>query len=258
MNSIETLAETKQQPEVSGNPHKDGLRITYTQTRIHKTDAKTLKENRIISGQQPGKWLESYRMLRTRCLQSMDNMGWQTLAVTSTRENTGNSLTAANLAISIAMELDRTALLVDLNFLNPAIGDLFGFQAENGLSDYLLHDKELSSLLVNPGIDRLVILPAGKPIFNSTEMLRSPKMLRLVSELKNRYPSRLVIFDMPPILSQDDALGFSPHVDCVLLVVDEGHTKTEDLKHAALLLKDTQILGSVLNKATDNRISYKT
>lgn len=257
MNSIETPVTNNQQADIAGNLHKDGLRITYTQTRIHKADAKTLKENRIISSQQPGKWLESYRMLRTRCLQSMDAMNWKTIAITSTRENAGNSLTAANLAISIAMELDRTALLVDLNFQNPAINHLFGFQAESGLSDYLLHDQELSNLLVNPGIDRLVILPAGKPLFNSTEMLRSPKMLRLVTELKNRYPSRTIIFDMPPILSQDDALGFSPLVDCVLLVIDEGHTKTEDLKQAALLLKDTQILGSVLNKATDNRIRYK-
>lgn len=237
-------------------PASDGVSIAYTQTRVHTPNNALLKENRVISAVQPGKWLESYRMLRTRCLQTMDAMNWKTLAITSTGEKTGNSLTAANLAISMAMELDRTALLVDANFQNPAINKLFGFQTEAGLSDYLLHDTELSTMLINPGIDRLVVLPAGKPMFNSTEMLRSPKMLRLVNELKSRYPSRIIIFDMPPILSQDDALGFSPYVDCVLLVVDEGHTKTDDLKHAALLLKDTQVLGTVFNKATDNKIRY--
>lgn len=256
MNSIQTLAEKKRQPENAADAYTDGISVAYTQTRVHAANDSLLKENRIISALQPGKWLESYRMLRTRCLQSMDAMQWKTLAITSTGNNTGNSLTAANLAISVAMELDRTALLVDANFQNPAINKLFGFQAETGLSDYLLRDGELSSMLINPGIDRLVILPAGKPMINATEMLRSPKMLRLVEELRSRYPSRIIIFDMPPILSQDDALGFSPYVDCVLLVIDEGRTKTEELKHAAMLLKDSQVLGTVFNKATDNRIRY--
>jgi Mrp family chromosome partitioning ATPase len=101
-----------------------------------------------------------------------------------------------------------------------------------------------------------VVLPAGKPMFNSTEMLRSPKMVRLVNELKSRYPSRIIIFDMPPILSQDDTLGFSPYVDCVLLVVEEGKTKSDELKHAASLLKDINVLGTVFNKSTDHKIPF--
>lgn len=256
MNSIHPLEEQIRQQASYADMHQDAINIAYTQTRVHQAPDKVLKENRIISVLQPGKWLESYRMLRTRCLQTMDAMEWKTLAITSTSHQTGNSLTAANLAISIAMELDRTALLVDANFQSPAINKLFGLTVETGLSDYLLHDAELSSMLINPGIERLVILPAGKPMINSTEMLHSPKMLRLVNELKSRYPSRIIIFDMPPILSQDDALGFSPYVDSVLLVIDEGQTKTEDLKHAAMLLKDTQVLGSVFNKSTDNKIPY--
>ena len=106
-------------------------------------------------------------------------------------------------------------------------------------------------------MDRLVILPVGKEMLNSTEMLRSPKMIRLVNELKHRYPSRIIIFDLPPLLSQADTLGFSPYVDCVLLVIDEGHTKIEELEHAASLLKEINVLGTVLNKARDNKIEYQ-
>ncbi len=257
MTTLETLAEKSQQTDViTADKARDNIHVAYSQTRIHSPNQQLLRENRIITAFPSSKWLEAYRMLRTRCLQSMDAMGWKTLAITSTSNHTGNSLTAANLAISVAMELDRTALLVDANFQSPAINKLFGIQSETGLSDYLLHDTELSSMLINPGIDRLVILPAGKPLLNSTEMLHSPKMLRLVTELKSRYPSRTIIFDMPPILSHDDTLGFSPYVDCVLLVVDEGHTKIDELKHAAELLKDTNVLGTVLNKATDNKIAF--
>jgi protein-tyrosine kinase len=234
----------------------DSEQIIYTQTRIVKTDNKRLHENRIITGFKPGKWRESFKMLRTRCLQSMDTMKWKTLAVTSPNSNAGSSLTAANLAISMAMELNRTVLLVDANFQDPSISKLFGLQTDAGLSDHLLNGTPLNEVLINPGIDRLVILPAGKDLLNSTEILRSPKMIRLVNEMKNRYASRIVIFDLPPLLSQADTLGFAPYADCLLLVVEEGQTKTEELEQAAALLKEINLLGSVLNKATDNKVKY--
>ncbi len=230
--------------------------INYTQTRVFKPDSTVLKNNRVVTGFKPGGWVESYKMLRTRTLQMMENNGWSTLAVTSPSSNSGNSLTCVNLAISIAMELDRTVLLVDANFNNPSVNGLLDIEAEQGLGDYLLNDKPITDLLINPGIERMVVLPAGQPVLNSTEILRSPKMIQLVDELKTRYPSRIIIFDMPPLLSQADALSFSPYVDSVLLVIDEGHTKTEDMTYAATLLKDVNLLGTVFNRVTDNKIKY--
>lgn len=250
---METPPQLINKPE---NLFIDNENYKYTQTRVQATQSIHLHENRVITGFKPGKWLESYKMLRTRCLQVMDAMSWNTLAITSPTNNTGNSLTAVNLAISMAMELNRSVLLVDANFTNPSVCKLFGIKAEAGLGDYLSHDTPLNELLINPSMDRLVVLPAGKEMLNSTEMLRSPKMIRLVNELKNRYPSRIIIFDLPPLLSQADTLGFSPYVDCVLIVVEEGHTKTEELKQAAVLLKEVNVLGTVFNKATDNKIKY--
>ncbi|MFA5983141.1 MAG: CpsD/CapB family tyrosine-protein kinase [Methylococcaceae bacterium] len=235
----------------------ESAQYTYTQTRIQTPENKQLVENRIITGIKPGKWLESYKMLRTRCLHFMDAMNWSTLAITSPTEGSGNTLTAVNLSISIAMELSRSVLLVDANFQNPSVCKLLGLKTEMGLSDYLINDIPLNELLVNPDIDRLVILPSGNDVFNSTELLRSPKMLNLVTELKNRYPSRIIIFDLPALLTQADTLGFAPHVDCLLLVTSEGFTKIDDLKQAAELLKDINILGTVLNKATDNKIKFE-
>ena len=258
MNSIDTIKEKPNTPSIQyATLPADSEHFFYTQTRILPTQKSHLQKNRIISGFKPGEWLESYKMLRTRCLQVMDANEWTTLAITSPNETSGSSLTAANLAISIAMELNRSVLLVDANFMNPGICNLFGLQTEMGLSDYLLHDTPISELLINPDLDRLVILPAGKEMLNTPEMLRSPKMIRLVHELKTRYPSRVVIFDMPPLLSQADTLGFAPCVDCVLLVVDEGHTKTAELKEAASLLKNINVLGTVLNKASNKKIKYK-
>jgi capsular exopolysaccharide synthesis family protein len=230
--------------------------INYILTRVQKPTSAKLHENRVITTYKPGTWLESYKMLRTRILQVMDSNSWSAFAVSGVSNQAGSSLTSVNLAISIAMELDQTVLLVDANLNNPKVHTMLDLEAEEGLGDYLLHDKPVHELLINPDIERLVVLPAGKPMLNSTEILRSPKMIQLVDELKNRYPSRIIIFDMPPLLAQADALSFSPFVDSVLLVIEEGHTKTDELKHAAELLKDVNILGSVFNKATDKEIKY--
>jgi exopolysaccharide/PEP-CTERM locus tyrosine autokinase len=230
--------------------------INYILTRVQKPRSAKLHENRVITTYKPGAWLESYKMLRTRILQVMDSNSWTTFAISGASNLAGSSLTSVNLAISIAMELDQTVLLVDANLNNPKIHTMLDIEAEEGLGDYLLHDKPVHELLINPSIERLVVLPAGKPMLNSTEILRSPKMIQLVEELKNRYPSRIIIFDMPPLLAQADALSFSPFVDSVLLVIEEGHTKTDELKQAVELLKDVNILGSVFNKATDKEIKY--
>ncbi|MDH5436885.1 MAG: hypothetical protein OEX83_09000, partial [Gammaproteobacteria bacterium] len=94
-----------------------------------------------------------------------------------------------------------------------------------------------------------VMLPGGKALSNSSEMLSSPKMSQLVEELKNRYPSRIVIFDLPPLLSVSDAIAFSPYIDAALLVVENGESKEDDVKSSLELLGTTNVIGTVLNKA---------
>jgi protein-tyrosine kinase len=89
------------------------------------------------------------------------------------------------------------------------------------------------------------------PLLNSSEMLGSPKMAELVRELKARYPSRIVVFDLPPLLSAADVISFSPCVDATLLVVEEGKTQKQDLARAAEMLSSSALIGAVLNKSTE-------
>lgn len=86
-------------------------------------------------------------------------------------------------------------------------------------------------------------------MLNSAEMLNSPKMSRLVEELKTRYASRIVIFDLPPVLDAADAMAFAPYVDATLLVVEEGKTRRKEIEHTMELLSGTNVMGTVLNKA---------
>src|SRR3989344_2756505 len=175
---------------------------------------------------------------------------WNVLAVTSPGSHEGKTLTTINLAISLAMEVGYTVLLVDADLRHPDVHTYFGLEPEYGLSDYLMSDKPISELLLNPaGIQGLVILPGGKPLPNSVEMLNSPKMSRLVEELKTRYPSRIVLFVLPPLLATADAIAFAPYVDAALLVLEEGKTPMQDAQRATELLKDTHLIGVVLNKS---------
>lgn len=232
--------------------------IEYTQTRTIKVSKDFLRERRIVTGFDQGIFTDAYKILRTQVLQKMRENGWNALAITSPGEGEGKTLTAINLAISLAMEVDQTVLLVDADLRHPGIHQHFGMREGLGLSDYLTKGTPLEEILVHPGIGRFVILPGGKALQNSSEMLRSPKMVDLVQELKNRYPSRIVLFDLPPVLSAADALSFSPYVDAALLVVEEAKTKSEDIERAVALLGSTYIVGTVLNKSIEPDTRSKT
>jgi len=223
--------------------------VRYTMTKMVEVSRQQLLDNRIIAALPEHKFKDSYRMLRTRVLQTMRNNGWTSVAVTGPATGCGKTLTAINLAVSLAMEVSNTVLLVDLDLRRPAIHKYFGYEPELGLSDYLTKDIPLHQLLFTPGIDRLVVLPGRSALPNSAEMLRSPRMIALVNELKTRYPDRLIVFDLPPILAADDTLSFSPYTDCFLMVAESGGTKKDDLQKAYSILKNTPLVGTVLNKS---------
>ena len=227
--------------------------VSYTQTRTATTAKQAMQERRIITGVEQNEFTDAYRILRTQVLQRLREKNWNSLAITSPGLNEGKTLTAINLAISLAMEVNYTVLLVDADLRHPSVHEYFGIEATYGLSDYLTADKPLSELLVHPeGIPGFVILPGGKPLTNSAEMLNSPRMARLVDELKTRYPSRIVLFDLPPLLTAADTLAFSPYVDAALLVVEEGKTQADEAKRALGLLESTNVIGTVLNKSWTN------
>jgi len=230
--------------------------ITYTKTRTVPMPVGELREKRIITEQQ-NSISDAYRILRTQVLQRLNDRSWNTLAITSPGGGAGKSLTAINLAISLAREVDNTVLLIDTNLRSPKLDKYFDFHTEYGLSDYLLDDKPLDEMLIHPeGLSRFVVLPAGRAIANSSEMLSSPKMQRLVDEVKHRYPSRVVIFDLPPILESSDALAFIPNADTTLVVIEEGKTLETELKQTFELLQGNEVIGTVLNKAYSQDKDY--
>jgi protein-tyrosine kinase len=225
--------------------------IVYTKTRTVEVARPALKEQRIVSGFDPCGFSEAFKMLSTQVSQALRQHHWTTLAVTSPNEREGKTLIAINLAISLAMEFQQTSLLVEADLRQPSMCDYFGLTPGLGLSDYLRSDTPIEELLVHPGIANFVMLPGGTPQLHSSEMLGWRKMSQLVKELKARYPSRIVVFDLPPLLAAADVLAFAPNIEAALLVVEEGKTQRDDVRRAAELLGSTPLIGTVLNKSDE-------
>ena len=233
------------------------LNIKYSQTRIKKIDDQVLKKGRVVSLFHDLEKIDQIKTLRTQVLNKLQEIGGNSILITSANPCEGKTFTAINLGVSIAQELHRTVMIVDCDLKihsnfnhHKSFGkDFFGTQMDEGLSNYLLEQGELQDLLINPGIERLVLLPAGRALPNSSEMLGSPRMGKLINDIKCRYPmDRVIIFDSSSLLKSADPLVLSRYVDGILLVVEEEKTTVEDLEKVKELLKDKPVIGTVMNK----------
>jgi capsular exopolysaccharide synthesis family protein len=226
---------------------EDARSIAYTRTRVVPVSHEMLQRNRVISDDQRSPAAAAYKILCTQVLRRAGSRGAKALAVVSPGPREGKTLTAINLALSLSREVGQTVLLVDADLRQPSVHSYFGMAASPGLSEHLMRRIPLERALVNPGISDFVVLPGGEPLANSAEMLASKRMQQLVDELKNRYASRMVVFDLPPVLTSADAMAFSPFVDGTIMVVQEGRTAAEEIARAAEMLESANLIGMVLN-----------
>jgi len=231
--------------------------IIYRCTRVFTPPPGTLERNRIFGSGSTEPAAIAFRMLRTQVLQRMESNGWRTLAIFSPGANDGKTTTAANLAITLASDQLHTVLLVEFDFKRPTLAARFGLSPEFGSDDATSGRVRVQDCLYHPeGFDRLVIMPARTTLNNSSEILAGPRGRDIVGELRGRYPERIVLFDLPPVLSADDALSFAPLIDCGLVVAAEGHTRRKDLVRTIELLHKTPLLGTVLTRASDAPTGY--
>ncbi|HIP53342.1 MAG TPA: polysaccharide biosynthesis tyrosine autokinase [Chromatiales bacterium] len=230
--------------------------IEYRQTKVVEVDKELLRRNKVLGGVKDPGVSDAYGMLRTRVLQRMRQNGWKTLGITSANPEVGKTLTSINLSISIAQDHSHSVLLVDADLRRPSIHKVFGLEIDRGLDDYLLGNASPEEIMINPGIEHFVILPGNKVENGASVLLSSPRMGNLVGELRERYPERFVLFDLPPVLVGDDVLAFSPNLDAVLLVVEDEKTRDDELKRAMELLEDVEVLGTVLNRSTETTEQY--
>jgi protein-tyrosine kinase len=172
------------------------------------------------------------------------------IMVSSAKPNEGKTFVAINLALSIALEQDKTVLLIDADVLLPSVMRELGVEAQLGMIDYLLGKTEqVSDIIYNTNINKLKLIPPGELHHLSNELLASEKMATLANELANRYPDRIVIFDCPPLIGVTETLVLANLMGQALIVVEESKTSIVDIQTATEHLNENLALGLVLNKA---------
>jgi protein-tyrosine kinase len=220
-------------------------------------DPVALERARILRPGAGGEYGAAYKLLRTQALKRLDQLGANSLAVVSPCSADGKTLTAINLAIAVAATTGRTALLVDFDLRNPNLHRRFGIEPEVGVEECLETRRPIHEAMVRvAGYERLTLLPARNSVEQSSELLTAARVGELVTEMRTRYANRVVIFDLPPVLQADDVLAFSQHIQAALLVVSERHTKREDVTRTLDLLRDTPVIGTVLNQSRTRDLRY--
>jgi Mrp family chromosome partitioning ATPase len=216
-------------------------------------DWRALRERRVISAADADLAGYAYRMLRTQVLQRARAHGVKTLGVVSAVNSEGKTLTAINLAISLAAEPNQSVILIDLDLRRPSIARILGVAPPSGLESWFGEgDPTRNVCYALEGVERLFLLPTLAPVAGSSEALASLGTRRLLNELRGRDHGRMLIVDLPPVLLSDDALVVAPMLDAVVLVVDERRTKREDVTRVMELLANTRVVGTVLNRSAES------
>jgi receptor protein-tyrosine kinase len=170
--------------------------------------------------------------------------------VTSALPGEGKTFTALNLAMSVAMELDTTVLLVDGDVAHPDFPNLLGVPSTPGLLDVLTRDGvDVGDALVRTSIENLAVLPAGMRHRRATELLASEQMAILLRELASRYTDRMIIFDSPPLLATTEARVLATHMGQIVMVVAADRTRQHAVNLALAAIEDCEHVMMVLNKA---------
>lgn len=176
------------------------------------------------------------------------------ILVSSSRPGEGKTFTSVNLALSIALEQDKTVLLVDADVLRPNVSRTLEISVPRGLTDYLSSDNvDVTDIMYSTNVERLKLIAAGKPHHLSTELLASDKMAALVNEFASRYPDRIVIFDAPPLLGVNETSVLAAMCGQAVIVLEENKTKLNELEKAISMLPPDLATGFVINKAHYSR-----
>ena len=173
------------------------------------------------------------------------------IMVTSALPREGKTFVSLNLAMSIAMEVDRTVLLVDADVIEPSIPRILGIQPAKGLMDVLTDpDLDLGDVLLKTNVERLSLVLAGTKHRRASELLASDAMASLLYEVANRYPDRIVVFDSPPLLATTESRVLASHMGQVVVVVEAERTTHGALETALATVESCPVVMTMLNKAS--------
>ena len=249
------IASRRSQTSVAINPGPASASVEYlsqnelANTKYSIVDIERLRDHRIVTYDDQNENIESFRRLRSQVLHYVDTAGISTIGITSPSSQEGKTLAAVNLAISLVRNSDTNVVLVDGDISNPSIHDVFGLDVQFGMVDILNSSVGITDVIQRVNIPNLWIVPGRQDTISLSNQANSNRVDELVNDF-SLGAKTIVIVDLPPILGKDDTLVFTSSLDGVLLVVNEGETKSDEVVRAAGLLKQCNVIGTILNNSS--------
>jgi capsular exopolysaccharide synthesis family protein len=194
----------------------------------------------------------AYRLLRSRLANRIKRNNWFSLAIASPSQADGKSVTAVNLAVSVAREKQKPVYLIDLDMRNPSVCRFLGIRDIRPLPEYLLGQAKPQDVLFETSFPSLIVAGALSPTEGASELLAGPKFGELLSHIRLRSPDAMVVVDLPPVNVTDEALLVGPRVDVFLVVVSEGKTERTHLAQALGALSEFTVAGVVINQSSES------
>lgn len=214
-----------------------------------RTDARRLALNRIVTTtSRPNPAHAAFDIIRTKLLQELTQHNWTTVGITSPTAGCGKTVVALNLAFSLANQKECRTILVDLDLKRPQLANTLGIEAPQPLARFLMGEIDIGDVFLRHG-NNLAIGANKQTVSFSAELLQSRETVRVIEEMRQRMSPHVILFDMPPMLSNDDVLAFLPHVDCAILVAAAEQSTLDEVDVCEQELSErTNVLGVVLNK----------
>ncbi len=214
-------------------------------------DPEHLETNRVITQAREEPAHVAFDLLRTRVLRAFEKHGWTRLGITSPTNGCGKTFIASNLALSLARQADCRTMLMDMDLRSPSMASVLGVSDPDPIHWFLSGDVAPGDFLRRVGTNLGLGLNAER-VRDAAETMQAPATARALEATLETYTPDIVIYDLPPMLSCDDVLGFVPQLDCVLLVIGGGRTRPAEVSECERLLADQiQLLGVLLNQAED-------
>jgi receptor protein-tyrosine kinase len=235
----------------------DALALNRRSKEVTLDLARLEREGYLVPSQGRSLLAEQMRIIKRPLLANARGESAQPIArsnlilVASAMPGEGKTFFSMNLAMSIAMEVDHSVLLVDADVLRPSVLARYGLEPSRGLMDVVgSAHLELPDVMLRTNVPKLSLLPAGTANAKSTELLASTAMEDMLDELAAKYSDRIIVFDAPPLIPTTESRVLASRVGQVVMVVEANRTTHAQVTQAYAAVESCPVVLSVLNKAS--------
>lgn len=211
-------------------------------------DQRVMERSRIVSYARSDPAHISFDVLRTRLLKLLVDNSWSRIAVTSSAKGAGKTFVCLNLALALARYHDCRVMLIDLDLRAPGLAKALRYREPKHIDGFLTGSTRAEDYFYRIG-ERLLVGLNTQRIHDSSELVQSDASARILNDAIARFDPDVVLYDLPPLMVADDAIGVLQLVDCALLVAAAGETRAREISECErLILEHTHLLGVILNK----------